>query len=190
LPWTLQSAANSPTKKTPFTEPDVIYPYPKTFIHRETAEKQEFMFEAEMNRRSLLFTGKIIADNKRICIKFVHQYGSQVHLWFAHHHHAPDLIACDTLDGGRWWMVVMELLDVSWICLADAKNPSILLKDSILSTIKNLHSAGMVHGDLHDMNIMVKRDGGKEFMVLDYDWAGIDGQVRSPLFVNKAPDLG
>jgi hypothetical protein len=37
---------------------------------------------------------------------------------------------------------------------------------------------------------MVKRDGGLEFMLIDFEWAGNNGEVRYPRHVNKAPELG
>lgn len=176
------------TQRLPSDEVYCIYPHPEACIHYKSGKKLPFTYEAVMNERSLLFIGKT-AENKCICIKFVRRYGLDVHLWFARKQHAPELVAFENLDGG-WFMVVMELLDESWIRLVDAKDPPADLKDMIYADVTELHQENMVHGDLRDTNIMVKTDGESSFMVLDYDWAGTQGKARYPAFTNKAPELG
>jgi hypothetical protein len=61
--------------------------------------------------------------------------------------------------------------------------------DRIHAAISELHQSQMVHGDIRATNVMVK-DGGLEFMLVDYDWAGSHGEVRYPRHINKAPELG
>jgi tRNA A-37 threonylcarbamoyl transferase component Bud32 len=87
-------------------------------------------------------------------------------------------------------MVIMELLDESWIRLSESKGPREHLKEVIHAAIVALHQQGMVHGDLRDTNVMVKKASGQEFMLVDFDWAGTEDQAVYPIFVNKAPDIG
>ena len=187
LPRTRRSATNTSTKKSPAPDVYYIYPHPRAFIHRASGKLQVFTYETIMNGRSFLFTGKT-AENKNICIKFVRRYGLDVHLWFARKGYAPELIAFDTLSDG-WFMVVMDLLDKSWIHLADVEDPPGDLQHLIRSVLIQLHQEKMVHGDLRDTNIMVKSDEKLKFMVLDYDWAGTQGEVKYPLFVNTTRGL-
>lgn len=39
------------------------------------------------------------------------------------------------------------------------------------------HSAGLVHGDLRDANILCKEGS---VMLIDFDWGGADGEVSYP----------
>ncbi len=174
------------TQGSPSSDVFRVYPHPTEFSRHESGERLSFTYEAEMDERSLLFKGKAM-DNKRICIKFVRRYGKDVHLWFARRGSAPELIAFETLPGG-WYMVVMELLDTSWILLADMERRPQELKRRIHVDLVELHQQKMVHGDLRDTNIMVRE--GLEFMVLDFDWAGGLGEVMYPPFINKARELG
>lgn len=172
------------------TSPEVyyIYPYPTECTLHDGTGETSFTYEATMNNRSLLFKGKT-SEEQRICVKFVRQYGFDVHIWFADKGCAPKLIASKSLPGG-WSMVVMDLLDESWVPLVDASHRPEDLKDQIHGYLVELHQAGMVHGDLRDTNILVRKDGGTDFMVVDYDWAGSSGEVRYPPLINKAPELG
>ena len=47
----------------------------------------------------------------------------------------------------------------------------------IREVVTQLHNQNIVHGDLRDTNIVVANDGS--FMLIDFDWSGIEGQVLS-----------
>ena len=68
-----------------------------------------------------------------ICIKFVHSHGEDVHKWCAKQIFAPKLIRSEVLPGG-YILVIMKLLDDSWIPLADSLN-RVELKAVIHETI-------------------------------------------------------
>ena len=178
---------HSTTSLPSFVPP--IFPHPAAFTYLVGDSQGLFEYEEEFKGRSLLFTAKMKNGNENICIKFVRRYGKDVHMWCAAEGFAPRLIAFEALAGG-WWMVVMELLDKSWICLAETKDRREGLKENMHSVITKLHGANMVHGDLRDTNVMVKKDGGLAFMLVDYDWAGNLRDTRYPRHVNKAPELG
>jgi hypothetical protein len=166
----------------------VMYPYPVAFTPYGYHEEQKsFTYDAELEQRNLLFKGK--AAHEQICIKFVRKYGKDVHIWCADKGFAPRLIAFDELPG-NWYMVIMDLLDESWVSMANTQVRPDGLKEVIHATITELHQAGMVHGDIRTTNIMVKKDGGTSFMLIDYDWAGKQGEVMYPRHVNKASGLG
>ena len=179
---------DEPRNPLPYFAPP-IFPHPTAFTIDGGETRESFTYEGEMNERSLLFVCKIADRDKRICIKFVRRYGKDVHIWCADRGFAPKLIAFEDLSGG-WHMVVMELLDESWISMAEKNDRPEELEEKIRARITELHQGNMVHGDLRDTNVMVKKDGGSSFMLIDHDWAGKQGNVRYPRHVNKDPQLG
>src|SRR5690554_2262406 len=46
-----------------------------------------------------------------------------------------------------------------------------------------LHSAGFVHGDLRDANVMVNESG--RVCIIHFDWSGKEGTARYPSTMNK-----
>ena len=85
-----------------------------------------------------------------------------------------------TLKGG-WLAIVMEFINGHKISItnrADQQKCKDFLKQTVLSKLKKRN---YVHGDLRLTNIM-KYNG--QFLVLDYDWAGVDGCARFPLDLN------
>ncbi|KAF8325091.1 uncharacterized protein EI90DRAFT_2933000, partial [Cantharellus anzutake] len=59
-------------------------------------------------------------------------------------------------------------------------------ESEIRKMVTSLHQAGYVHGDIRTTNIMVKRDCTPRIMLVDFDWAGVPGEVRYPMNVNNA----
>lgn len=78
-------------------------------------------------------------------------------------------------------MVVMDALEEAYVCVHDLP-PEARIPDGVRAglraTLAALHHANLVHGDIRDANVLVKEDGGEGFMVLDFDWAGVMGEVR------------
>jgi len=132
----------------------------------------------------LVFFG--IAGTDEICIKYVKDhYPVDAHQACTSLGCAPVLLACEKL-AGNWLMVVMSALSnysMLYHCRGRYRLPRSLFVD-MSKQLKNFHSAGFVHGDIRDTNIMVSPDR-KKFMIIDFDWAGKLGLVRYPLNVNK-----
>ena len=61
------------------------------------------------------------------------------------------------------------------------------LGEKIRPMITKLHGSGMVHADIRETNILV--NDKNEVMLIDYDWAGIQGQVVYPRNINIDPIL-
>lgn len=166
-----------------------IFPYKTGFTHLVDGQLVPFSYDKERTDGRFLFNGK--SDCGLVCIKFIPRYGKDVHDWCAKQLIAPKLLGFEVLAGG-WVMVVMELLDQSWIPLfKHPGHPNIdNLMEAIRSHVVRLHQNHMVHGDIRDTNIMVKRSGSLEFMLVDFDWAGTAGEVHYPRFLNTDPELG
>ncbi|KAG1834604.1 hypothetical protein EV424DRAFT_1310082 [Suillus variegatus] len=162
------------------------YPHPRSYS-TSTNGIQEFSYdETQILRDRLIFFGETVGDaaGSKICIKFVRYYSPEAHKFCAGKGRAPKLIAYDPLPSS-WNMVVMDALDID-----DDHFPQLIavvdrqpLKETITSHIQELHNAGYVHGDIRDANFVVKDD--KDFMLLDFDWAGPKQETQYPIRVNR-----
>ena len=95
-------------------------------------------------------------------------------------------------------MVVMDDVSDDYISLFNfiQDNPDLLSKDNegirnlflqtVLDCLIQLHQAGLVHGDVRNTNIMVKKTGLDDlsFLLVDYDSGGEIRQVRYPQYEN------
>jgi serine/threonine protein kinase len=95
---------------------------------------------------------------------------------------APGLRGFTNIGGG-WFMVVMDFIDDGYQLLDDSP-----VMDSFVSEVRekviSLHQAGYVHGDIRTTNIMVKKSRQPGIFLIDFDWAGVIGEVRYPMNVN------
>lgn len=48
----------------------------------------------------------------------------------------------------------------------------------------------MVHGDLRNVNILLKNGDPSQLRLVDFDWADKIGEARYPKFLNTDVDLG
>lgn len=162
---------------------------------------QEFVYEEMQKLRgSLIFFGKLKSEpQQRICIKFVTRYGDDAHRFCAAEGHAPELIAFEKLPDG-WYMVVMSALDIDDRPLSSSTDsyrtlyhyrdraPELRALEGPLNTfITAFHNKGFVHGDLRDVNLIIKLGGQDkiQFMLLDFDWAGEVHKTYYPPHVNR-----
>ncbi|KAG2357039.1 hypothetical protein BDR07DRAFT_1363618 [Suillus spraguei] len=176
-------------------DPPLRCPYPRSHTN-STGHSQKFSYDqTQILREKLIFFGETVSDvaGNKICIKFTRHYSPEAHEFCASQGHAPKLIAYNHLAGG-WNVVIMNALDIdnSWflrrpgsyrllsqIAVLD-RQP---LKEAITSLIEGLHEAGYVHGDLCDTNFVV--GDHKQFMLLDFDWAGPIQNTYYPMLVNR-----
>jgi serine/threonine protein kinase len=119
-----------------------------------------------------------------MCIKFVHSYSVEAQEKCTAMDCAPTLRGFECLDGG-WNMVVMDVVSND---LSDFESQTLALLSQMTDKLVRLHQAGYVHGDVRDVNTMVKEDGSG-FMLLDFDGAGKIGEAKYPMNVYAGPDL-
>lgn len=82
-------------------------------------------------------------------------------------------------------MIVMDDLDSTYKLVSDFYSVSSAVSDALRDAVNLLHTANFVHGDIRDVNLMFSREKGTaKVMILDFDWAGVEGQVRYPTNVN------
>ncbi|XP_024529539.1 uncharacterized protein LOC112345958 [Selaginella moellendorffii] len=138
-----------------------------------------------------------------VVVKFVQRpYGEDVHRAWAARGYAPELYGVSLLQGG-WWQVKMQYLGEGdgWKVLqacpdADVLRPKVLEALAAAQQIPVTSSSasgevgvgGGVHGDMRDVNVMVRRsaDGTLDVKFIDFDWARAEGSTSAyyPPFMN------
>ena len=101
-----------------------------------------------------------------------------------------------------WIMIVMEDVSAKYSnTMWDIKywkeetpphaKPALSLKlaqEKVKSQLGVLHERGFVHGDVRDINVLVRNDDAPEsdpdVLIVDWDWAGHAGQVVYPRGIN------
>ena len=61
------------------------------------------------------------------------------------------------------------------------------ISEELWNVLRKLHNLGYVHGDLRKENILVcKEDAKVNVVFIDWDWAGVAGEVCYPISINPA----
>lgn len=134
----------------------------------------------------LIYLARAPGCDKRILIKFTQRYSIELHEFCADRGYAPKILAFERLPGG-WFAVAMEFLENA-LHIPFAKNATLCQVDwtkQLRNLVSAFHDKDLVHGDLRDANIICD---GDSVMLIDFDWAGKEGQVSYPVF-NLNPDL-
>jgi hypothetical protein len=85
-------------------------------------------------------------------------------------------------------MVVMDVLGKSYHqfnCITAKPD----LYQPMMELVSSLHQVNLVHGDLRDTNLWVNEKSPSEFMLVDFDWSGVIGEVKYPINMYVGPDL-
>ncbi|KAG2335903.1 hypothetical protein BDR05DRAFT_978881 [Suillus weaverae] len=169
-----------------------IFPYPTSFTSLEdnstvVFKYREHLEEAGGKSKRLIFFGTLDEGDAEvpICIKFVQDYSRDAHMHCSNEGVSPRLRGFEQLPGG-WYMAVMDRL-VTYDVLAHLPIDELIPRsvfDSIGKHLETLHARKLVHGDIRDTNILLKREDRTQFMIIDFDWAGVADVVRYPAYVN------
>ena len=125
-----------------------------------------------------LFVAK--RNGKDVVVKFCRSYyGGDVHTFLADLEKAPKLLQTEILPG-NWRVVVMEKAEGPQLRIPVNEQVKMDLK----TTVNKMHDKGYVHGDLRPQNILVLTDN--TICILDFDWAGKEGEVRYPQELNTS----
>ena len=104
-------------------------------------------------------------------------YGITVHKYLFQQQLAPEVLHSAPLPG-NWFVVIMEKVGAP---LSEDKLTEDI-KESLKAVLRLLKERVYVHGDLRRPNIRVKDNTVR---VLDFDWAGKEGEARYPSDLNN-----
>jgi len=138
--------------------------------------KIQFLFPDPRPNR-LLYVART-PDDKIVLIKFARRYSIELHDFCLGLGHAPQILAFERLPGG-WYAVAMEWIE-SGLPITHSTLSATRLdrwKKELQDLVDKFHSAGLVHGDLRDANILCKEES---MWLIDFDWGGKDGEAFYP----------
>ena len=129
-----------------------------------------------------------------IVVKFVERYSESAHHTLAEANLAPRLLHYGPLQwspqrpGGSLYMVAMEYIDGDTLASAKSTmNEDMVkrVKSDLKRALTLLHEKDLVFGDLRPPNVMITKEG-KRVKLIDFDWAGVAGQVEYPHLLSPA----
>jgi RIO1 family len=158
-----------------------LYPYPRKARLDGTEDLVEFQYTSVwggVRQRKMLFIAERLDTKERIMVKFSGSYDPDVHRALADEGLAPKLY--DVQYDTGLTMIIMEYLEDArpW---TDQDRADPAKKKQLRAIQEVLATNGFVHGDLRPPNILAK---DCKVYVVDFDWAGKDGAVRYPVYLN------
>lgn len=154
-------------------------PFPHVSSFHDLNSKLQFKVQYKEKMMRLLFCAKRLDTEMEVLIKFCSRYNQDVHVFSYSKGFAPALLSCQTV--GNHTVVVMEKLALRALSPSDRKNSGIQAQINII--IKEWQDKHYVHGDFRGSNVMFDTEQNR-VVVLDFDWAGIDGIDVYPPFMN------
>ncbi|RDB15242.1 hypothetical protein Hypma_004767 [Hypsizygus marmoreus] len=172
------------------TKRQVQFPYPRSFRDMN-GEMVSFTYvRAEENKR--VYHAKRDDTADPICIKFSLRYSSKAHEVAYEAGYAPRLLAVER--AGDWNMIVMDDESDDYFTLVDLRESGGVsdrienVRDEVRRALGIVHDQGYVHGDIRAINVLVRKTdaatGPGSVLLIDWDWAGRDGDVRYPYSIN------
>ncbi|KAL4078083.1 hypothetical protein J3A83DRAFT_4369554 [Scleroderma citrinum] len=111
-----------------------------------------------------------LSNQQLVCIKFARRYSKDAHGICASRGHAPTLRGFEKIPGG-WFMIVTTPGTPPMI---SEKMPSTPRTNKVMFT---------------ETFVTPIWSDKTKFMLIDFEWAGKNGEVRDPMNVNKGPNL-
>lgn len=158
------------------------FPFQRSFKSDTTGHEVQISYEALLHDDELtkpIFRGRREDTKQQIVVKFTSSYGDDVHRHLGGKALAPKLYGVQKVSGIT--MVVMEYVEGAFWPNA----PTDQQKKNIRAVQQELRDGGFVHGDLRPSNILVGDDFVK---VLDFDWAGKQGETVYPSHLHPRID--
>ncbi|KAF8636235.1 hypothetical protein AX17_003720 [Amanita inopinata Kibby_2008] len=118
--------------------------------------------------------------------KFVERYGEQAHRTLAAEGLAPELLyyGSPSTQGGSpsYRYLSMVVMEGETLQVAKGKVKLEKVETQIVRAVDLLHARNFVFGDLRPTNIMITKMN--EVKLIDFDWAGVDGQAQYPPMIS------
>ncbi|CAA7263657.1 unnamed protein product [Cyclocybe aegerita] len=138
------------------------------------------------NTTSALYIATLGDTDQEVIVKFTARYNKAAHCLLADAQLAPKLHFCERVIGDLF-MVVMDRVDGKsvWQLRQDKEPVPATVWNKVTEAVQILHGNDIVFGDLRHPNILYI--ASKDHVVLvDFDWAGKDGESRYPASLNLA----
>ncbi|KAJ3912726.1 hypothetical protein F5877DRAFT_84517 [Lentinula edodes] len=165
---------NNPPPLNPLLPIQHVYPYPPRRV-----DPIRLVFEVETEEKDVLH------------VKCTQRYGAEAHRRAHELGIAPELVAYDDTLPGGWKMVVMKPIPEGYVETDSIKRGSEeqgKVRALVIAQMQRYLDEGFVHGDLRAANISV--DGERRnIMVIDYNWAGRNKEVRYPPDVRSSMEI-
>ncbi|KAI6022555.1 hypothetical protein EDC04DRAFT_2900835 [Pisolithus marmoratus] len=117
------------------------------------------------------------ADSKQIMIKFIRRYSYKLHMFCADRGCAPALLGFERLPGG-FFGIATEFVQFAFpISQSPYVEKHREWTEQLWKLVESCHTEGLVHGDLRAPNIICDQN---RVMLIDFDWAGKEGEVSYP----------
>ncbi|KDQ56619.1 hypothetical protein JAAARDRAFT_194606 [Jaapia argillacea MUCL 33604] len=181
-----------PSQNHPLPHPR-FFPTPNTYLHGTETVKFAYQHPLESHPSCVIYLAKTIEDNPcDIVVKFVRRYGHEAHQEVAKCGLAPQLLYFGDIDPtglsyGGLRMVVMEYVEGETVHeVLKARALPTTFSEQLKAAIDHLHEKDFVFGDLRQPNVMVSK-GGK-VQLIDFDWAGREGEARYPACISNSVD--
>jgi len=156
------------------------FPYLSSFSNLKTSS--EFKIQYRKRIKGLLFCAQVLNTEMHVIVKFCSRYNHDVHLFCHSLGFAPALLSIISL--AHYKVVVMENLSLRALSSDDLSKSQI--RDQINFILVKLKEKNYVHGDMRRANVLFDILANRVVLV-DFDWAGIDGNDVYPPFMN--PDI-
>ena len=132
-----------------------------------------------------IFGCTLSPDGSPCIVKFCDLYGKSAHTVLADEGYAPTIHYCEQF--GMFTVVVMdEVTDA--VCVDKYLESHVQECEDIIgkctSALDVLHRHNFCHGDFRAPNILVTPTS--QVFVIDFEWSGIENQVRYPMFMNHS----
>ncbi|KAI0757844.1 hypothetical protein C8Q80DRAFT_1265683 [Daedaleopsis nitida] len=173
----------------------------RDYYDDEHGTSHDFKYVGAFDGRRIFRAELQDGKGTKLCVKFCTEYSADAHRAAYGLHFAPRLRAINTVYD--WTMVVMDdVSDKYTNTMHDFRpgqpRPAIepamsfdVARDLMSTQIRELHAKGFVHGDVRNVNVLVRNkdaNPGPEYgdvLLVDFDWAGPVGKAVYPRKLNR-----
>ncbi|PPR07054.1 hypothetical protein CVT26_005255 [Gymnopilus dilepis] len=141
------------------------------------------------NTTTAMYTATL-DDTDEVIVKFTTRYNEAAHRLLAEARLAPKLHFCGRVVGDLYMIVMERVAGTSaWQLEMDKRPIPEVVATKVEEAVGLLHAQDIVFGDLRSNNVLYDVSGGEGRAVLvDFDWAGKDGEARYPATLNHVVD--
>ncbi|KAI9064172.1 hypothetical protein FKP32DRAFT_1591594 [Trametes sanguinea] len=166
----------------------------------ESGRRHTFTYLAAIEEDKRVFQVRREEDDTLLCVKFSSRYSADAHRAGYAVGLAPALLAINAVYD--WIVIVMNDLSAGYSNLWDLKRrkegevlakpsaPLEEIQEKVLAGLALLHERGFVHGDVRDVNVLVRLqdaplESGPDVLLIDWHWSGPSATATYPYAVSS-----